>query len=59
VAVLAAGASVLFELPFDFAEPGSAPSAILVACAVAIFQWVPYFRYREPMVPLAERSKGT
>jgi hypothetical protein len=48
VAVLAAGASVLFDLPFDVLEPGSAVSAILIACVTAVFQWVPYFRYREP-----------
>jgi Zn-dependent protease with chaperone function len=57
VAVLAAGASVLFGLPLNVMEPGSAVSAIVIACATAIFQWVPYFRYREPAVPGSNSNK--
>lgn len=57
ILVLAAGAGVLFELPFDALEPGSAWSVILVACVTAVFQWVPYFRYREPESAPGGRSK--
>ena len=48
VAALAAGVGVLLGLPFDPEQGGAGWYVVGVALLACIFQWLPYFVYREP-----------
>ena len=46
--VIGLGLGVLLGLPFDPFAPGNVWYVVLVTGLAALFQWWPYFRYRDP-----------